>query len=808
MGEQSALSFASLLRQLRADARLTQEELAEAARLSARSVSDLERGVNRSARKDTALLLADALGLAGPKREMFIAVARGKPLPIRPNNLPAQLTSFVGREIELSEVRALVPASRLVTLTGAGGSGKTRLSLQVAGELLDAWADGVWLVELAAVTGQDAVPAAIAGALGIPAQPGQPVLDTLADALGPQDMLIVVDNCEHLIGGCAKTAETILQSCPQVHLIATSREPLGIGGERLYRVPPLSLPELGDADDAAARSCDAVALLADRAGAHGVSLDLTSRAIALALSVCRRLDGMPLAIELAAARLRSMSLGELSGRLDQRFRLLTGGSRTAAARQQTLLATVGWSYSLLSPAEQLLLARLSVFAGGFDLAAAEAVCGYETIDAAEVAMLLGSLVDKSLVVTEPASNSVRYGLLETIRLFAAEQLAETEQEPTAAREAHCVHFLAAAEAAAPHLRGSEQGIWLDRLEADHANLRRAAEHGASQPDGTSRVLRFAIALWRYWVRHYRHEEAAGLLVPVLRRPEAAADPALFAEALQSAALVTSDIDLTLSMQLAEQMDQVAASLGDDRLLILCRSTRAFLYSRVNDPERARPLAQDSLDRARKLGDDAMLVAALVPYIFTVDAAAALPLYAEAIACSERTGDLGDLYNLHNNVGWLTLLLGDIPGARAHLEAAIRVAQVMRYSPASATATLGLVRRAEHDSDGARSAFEQAIRTSRRFGAKLPMAEAVLGLACLAADMGEWHRAATLHGAAQALVEQTGNSWDPNGWCCRKESLGQIAAAIGDEQLERAHAQGAVLSIDDAIDLALGRSSPP
>ena len=228
--------------------------------------------------------------------------------------------------------------------------------------------------------------------------------------------------CEHLIGGCAKTAETILQQCPQVHLIATSREPLGVAGERLYRVPSLSLPEAGDDGVAAARSCDAVALLADRATEHGVSLDLTAGCIELSLSVCRRLDGMPLAIELAAARLRSMSLGELSDRLDQRFRLFTGGSRTALPRQQTLLATVGWSYSLLIPAEQLLLGRLSVFPGGFDLAAAEAVCGYGTIDAAEVAMLLGSLVDKSLVMTEPAAAGLRYRLLETIRLFAAERL--------------------------------------------------------------------------------------------------------------------------------------------------------------------------------------------------------------------------------------------------------------------------------------------------------------------------------------------------------------------------------------------------
>ena len=807
MGEPSALSLAGLLRQLRADARLTQEELAEAARLSPRSVSDLERGIHRSARKDTALLLADALSLSGPKRELFIAVSRGKVPPAPPNNLPAQLTTFVGREIELSEVRALVAASRLVTLTGAGGCGKTRLGLQVAGELLDVWSDGVLLVELAAVTDQDAVPAAIAAALRIPAQPGQPVLDTLADALGPQDMLVVVDNCEHLIGGCAKTAETILQRCPLVHLIATSREPLGIAGERLYRVPSLSLPEAGG-EDTAARSCDAVALLAERAAEHGVSLDLTAGWIELSLSVCRRLDGMPLAIELAAARLRSMSLGELSDRLDQRFRLLTGGSRTALPRHQTLHAAISWSYSRLTPAEQLVLARLSVFAGGFDLVAAEAVCGHGTIDPDEVAVLLGSLVHKNLVAAEPIGDGVRYGLLETIRLFAAERLAETDQEPVAAREAHCAHFLTVAEGAAPHLICSDQVIWQDRLKADHANLRRAAEHAASQPDDTARGLRFGIALRRYWIWHYRCEEAAGLLVPVLRRPEAAANPALFAEALYSAACVTQDIDLTVSVQLAEQSDQLASQLDDNRLLARSRGTLAWVYRKAGEFERARLLAQESVQRAREFGDDFLLVHALTSYIATVDAAVAPPLFEEAIACSERAGNLLDYYYLHNNAGCNELELGDIPSARAHLEAAIRAAQGMGYRPIHATNNLGEALLADHDIDSARRAFEHAIRISRHVGAKLNIGTAILGLACLAADMGEWHRAATLHGAAKALHDQTGHRWEVFPSRQRAESLDQIGAALGDEQLERDYAQGTALSFDDAINLALDKSSPP
>jgi predicted ATPase/class 3 adenylate cyclase len=408
--------------------------------------------------------------------------------PALPNNLPAQLARFIGRDRELSEVRALVESSRLVTLTGAAGCGKTRLGLQVADGLLDGSGDGVWLVELAAVTDEDAVAAAVSRALGLAGRAGGPVLEALLDALAPQDMLIVLDNCEHLIGGCAKTAEAILARCPGVRLLATSREPLRIGGEIIYRVPPLSLPGPGEAGPAAAGSCDAVALFIDRARAQGAGLAVDEQTAPLLVSVCARLDGLPLAIELAAARLRSLSMTDLHDRLDRCLGLLTGGSRTALGRQQTLRAAVEWSYSLLTGAERGLLGRLSVFAGSFDLAAAEAVCGSGGIEAFDVADLLGSLVDKSLVVAEPAGPAMRYRLLETIRQYAADRLGQVGQDEAAAvAAAHCEHFLSVAEAAAQHLTGPDQGRWMARLDADQANLRRAADYAAGRPAGRHRA---------------------------------------------------------------------------------------------------------------------------------------------------------------------------------------------------------------------------------------------------------------------------------------------------------------------------------
>ena len=726
--------------------------------------------------------------------------------PALPNNLPAQPSAFIGRDREISEVRALVKSDRLVTLAGAGGAGKTRLGLQVAAELLDGSGDGVWLVELAAVTDEDAVPAAISQALRLAAQPGLPALEALLDALAPQDVLIVVDNCEHLIGGCAKTAEAIVRRCPRVRLLATSREPLGIGGEVIYRVPSLSLPDPGDADAGTPESSDAVALLAERARAHGVALSVDEQAGPVAVSVCRRLDGMPLAIELAAARLRSMSLAELHDRLDQRFRLLTGGSRTALERQQTLRATVAWSYSLLTGAEQLLLGRLSVFAGGFGLDAAEAVCGSGGLDVLDVAALLGSLVDKSLVVAEPASTALRYRLLETIRLFAAERLVEAGDEQAAAvAAAHCAHFLSVAETAAAYLTGPEQGRWLARLDADQANLRRAADHAAGRPDGTAVVLRLGVALGRYWGARSRQQEAFGLLVPALRRPDARADPALFAAALVTAARASCLIDGATARQLAEQAVQVARQLGDERLLSSALAALCAVHFFAGEPQTGRPFGQESVERARRLGDDVQLASSLLTYLMTIDPARSGPLYAEAIACTERSGDHLANSTLHDNAGADALAAGDLPAARAHLEAAAQAAQQIGRESATLPADLGYVLRAEGDLDGARSAFQASLRIGRRNGDNWHMAMAILGLACLAGDAGDWDRAAALHGAAQAFRDRTGNPWHVCEARGRRDSLDQARAHLGDEQLERAYAQGMALSLDKALDLALPRT---
>lgn len=392
------------------------------------------------------------------------------------HNLPAQLTSFVGREAAIVHVRGLLAGgggARLVTLIGAGGAGKTRLALQVAADLLDEYPDGVWLAELAALADPALVPHAVAAAVGVHEQADRTLMATLQEALRPRQLLLVLDNCEHLVTACAAVAEALLRSCPHLRILATSRELIGIGGEIAWRVPSLDLPEAGPslALDQVARA-EAVRLFVERAAAARPGFALTAENAPAVLQICQRLDGMPLAIELAAARMRVMSAQQIAARLDDRFRLLTGGSRVALPRQQTLRGALDWSHALLAAEEQVLFRRLAVFAGGWSLDAAEAVCAAGGITAGDVVDLLGRLVDKSLVWVDEQEEGPRYRLLETIREYAAEKL-EAAGEAVAVRARHYDWCLALAERAQPHLTGAEQATWLGRLEREHDNLRTA-----------------------------------------------------------------------------------------------------------------------------------------------------------------------------------------------------------------------------------------------------------------------------------------------------------------------------------------------
>ena len=380
-----------------------------------------------------------------------------------PNNLPVQLTSFIGRERELAEVKQLLEHHRLVTFTGAGGTGKSRLSLQVAADLMDAYPDGVWLVELAPLTDPRLVPGAVADVLGLREEAGRPLLGTLADVLRTKALLLILDNCEHLIGACAELAEALLRQSTQLRILASSREALGIAGEQPFRVPSLSLPDprrlsstTPDLATALSQS-EAVRLFIDRVVTIQPHFHVTNRNAPAVAQICHRLDGIPLAIELAAARVKVLPVEQIASRLDDRFRLLTGGSRTALPRQQTLRALIDWSYDLLSETERTLLRRLSVFAGGWTLEAAEAVCAGDGVDEYDVLELLTHLVDKSLALPEEHDGDVRYRLPETVRQYARDRVLEAgEAAPLAER--HLAYCLAFSERAEPELWGSNHSL--------------------------------------------------------------------------------------------------------------------------------------------------------------------------------------------------------------------------------------------------------------------------------------------------------------------------------------------------------------
>src|SRR3989442_141613 len=414
-----------------------------------------------------------------------------------PHNLPRQLTSYVGREQEGTTVKRTSLAGGLLTLTGPGGIGKTRLALQAASELLEHFPDGVWLVELAPVTGPDLVPQAIASALGDTVQPGRALADTFESYLAGRRLLVVLDNCEHLVDATARLVDRLLRSCPELHILATSREALGIGGETIRRVPSLSVPKFGKpASLEGVTAYEAVSLFRDRASAATGTFRLTESTAPTVVEICQRLDGIPLAIELAAVGLRVLSLEQIAVRLNDRFHLLRGGNRTALRRQQTLRATIDWSYDLLSDSERALLRRLAVFAGGITLEAAEEVCAGTTIADTDVLDLITELVAKSLVQAEDSPQEARFRLLETIREYGLSKLREAG-EAEWVRKRHSDWFIALAERAEQELRGKDQTAWFSRLEVALDNLRAALDWCSSTGDAEG-YLRLAGAMGTFW----------------------------------------------------------------------------------------------------------------------------------------------------------------------------------------------------------------------------------------------------------------------------------------------------------------------
>ena len=518
------------------------------------------------------------------------------------NNLPAQLSDFIGRDRERSEVTALLTQARLVTLTGAGGSGKTRLALRVAAEMLHRFPDGVWFVDLAPVTNPDLVPQVVAGAAELTEDPRRPTAQVLADHFRKRRVLFVVDNCEHLVEPVARLSEALLQACPDLRLLVTSREALGVPGESAWRIPSLSLPPAGTGDAGLAEKSEAVRLFVRRAASIQAAFALDALNAGAIVEICRRLDGIPLAIELAAARVAALSVQEIASRLSDRFRLLTGGSRTALARQQTLRATVDWSWTLLSPPERVLMRRLAVFDGGWTLSAVEAVCSGPDATNVEVPQaavldLLTGLVNKSIAHVEPSG---RYGWLETLRQYARDRLLESE-EGDRLRERHLAHFLGFAENAAAQMIGPGEALWLGQLAEDHGNLRAALEWAENDVEARMR-LGFALA-W-FWQSRFFHREGRAWVDRALAMQGAKDAPNLLRARVlfASGALAWAAGDLSAGLPALEESVRLLRSCDSPADLAMTLSILGHLKVFAGDLESGRSIAAEGVEIARASGD--------------------------------------------------------------------------------------------------------------------------------------------------------------------------------------------------------------
>src|SRR3984885_13605153 len=506
--------------------------------------------------------------VTGPGLADGFGVLRSLDDPALRHNLPSQATSFVGRTAELAELRALVSGgSRLVTIAGPGGIGKSRLALQVAAEALDGTGDGVWLAELAPVAEPELVARTAAAALKVGEAPGRPVLGTLIDAIGDRELLLILDNAEQVLGAVAELADAVIRSCPRVCLLVTSREPLGVRGEHVFRVPGLAVPPAGLTAPGRLAAFESGQLFAEHAALpqRGFIVDVSSAAAVAA--ICVRPDGIPLALELAAARLGSLSVPEVNARLDQRFRLLTTGNRTALPRHQTLRALIDWSYDLLSPAERIVFERLSVFTGGWTLDAAEAVARGGDVAEWQVLDLVAALVGKSLVQAEVIQGSTRYRLLETIRHYAADRLAlRAGPALRDARVAHRDHYLSLVETAAAQLRGPDELRWLDRIEAEFDNIRAALAFSIADPGGAEPGLRLAAGLRSFVFSRGHSGEVIEALGALLGRPDARQPTVSLARALVTNCKLLTHFDRRPDIPaMAEQAIAIARGLADDDL---------------------------------------------------------------------------------------------------------------------------------------------------------------------------------------------------------------------------------------------------
>jgi len=691
-------------------------------------------------------------------------------LDLLPNNLPQQVTSFVGREKELKDVKEILQRTRLLTITGPGGAGKTRLSLHAAADMLVAFPDGVWVAELAPVSEPTRTPQVVATALGMKEDPARPLLDALIDHLRPKRLMLILDNCEHLIDAAASLAAAILRNCPDIQILASSREALNIEGEATYRLPSLALPRPSDTVALSTLTqYDAVRLFIERATAVSPTFMATNENAPSLAQICHQLDGIPLAIELAAARVRSFSLEELCNRLNDRFRLLTGGRRTALPRQQTLRATVDWSYDLLSAQERVLLRRLAVFAGGWTADAAEAVCADEAVEGWEVIDLLTQLVDKSLVLAEEQGGKTRYRALATVRHYARDRLQEEgELEPSSAR--HREWFVALPERLRVQLPGELRREHVEALESELDNFRAVLER--CERDAPEVGLDLASKLELLWFRGGFLEEGRSWLSRLLRVDQEGGGAVNSAVRLRALILLShiSSIqgDTGFACRAAEEAYRIAAHREEPRQLAEAAGMLGAAYDMANHLEQAQEHYQEALRLWRDLGEPVKVATVL------------------------------------GNLGNAVFSAGDLRAARAYYEESMNMARELghRKQEAWAAGNLAAVELRDSRVEVAMSLTALAVRIMRELGDRHYLVQSISHMASVVGAGGDMARAARLLGAAEAIRASLGIRAAPYGAEAYHRTVREAREELGEAAFLHEWEQGRVLTLEQAIQCGL------
>jgi predicted ATPase/DNA-binding CsgD family transcriptional regulator len=739
------------------------------------------------------------------------------------HNLPASLTSFVGRERELLEVKRMLSMTRLLTLTGPGGSGKTRLALEAAADLIGAYPDGVWLVDLAPLSEPGMLVEEVAGVLGVPERPGETLLDALVDALRSDQMLLVLDNCEHLVDAVARLVEDLLRSCPNLRLLATSREALGVTAEVNQPVPPLSLPDPGrQMTVEELEGYGSARLFLERALHRPSEFALTPENAGAVAEVCRQLEGIPLAIELAAARVGVLAVEQISERLSDSLGLLTGGGRTLTSRQRTLRGSLDWSYALLGEPERKLFGRLAVFAGGWSPEAAETVCSEDGKGQDDVLGLLSELVDKSLVMVGATANgATRYRMLEPIRQYAREKL-EEYGEAQSAQGRHAAFFLDLAEEAEAELAGPRSGPWVELLNEEHDNLRAALSWVLRRRE-TELGQRFGAALWRFWVAEGYLSEGRRWLERILAGGDAAPERV---RALEGMGWLTQHQgNIEAAKPAYEEMLTLSRELGDGGNVATALNSLGTLAVSTGDNERAKRYLEENLSVLQQLDEEKNAAMTLNRYhAFNLlgilalnvddDPARATALWKESLALAREAGDALRIGMALCNLGYAAALQGDNKRATVLCEETLAFAREHEDAGeeivAETLVNLGLASLGQGEYERAISSFDEALALSQSAGRRASLINALEGMASLAGVRGKAPLAARLWGAAEAAREATGIALPPGDRALHEPRLASARSRLGETEWEEALTEGRAMSLEEVAEYVLSRAQagPP